>query len=140
MPLTGETLNPTPNGAGTSESSQKAHARAAVVVPTRRRAGYLRVALESVLPQAEAAGAEVLVVLDGPDDESESVARELGAEVVAHDRPRGLNAARNTALEHTTGGLVCFVDDDVEVRPGWLDALLEAAVAEPELDVFTGPV
>src|SRR3954471_2146702 len=111
---------------------------AAVVIPTRARPAYLRVALGSVLPQA--GDAELLVVLDGPDSASEAVAKELGARVVAHDRPLGLNAARNTALDHTTSELVCFLDDDVEVRPGWLEALREAAEACPDVDVFTGPV
>src|SRR3954447_9455856 len=111
---------------------------AAVVIPTRARPAYLRVALGSVLPQA--GEAELLVVLDGPDAASDAVAKELGARVVAHDRPLGLNAARNTALDHTTSELVCFIDDDVEVRPGWLDALRGAAEACPDVDVFTGPV
>ena len=36
---------------------------------------------------------------------------------------------------------MCFVDDDVEVRPGWLDALLAAAAACPdEVAVLTGPI
>src|SRR4051812_31495365 len=113
---------------------------ASVVIPTRERAGYLAVALDSVLPQARDAGAEVLVVLDGPDAASEAVARERDVPVVAHDAPFGLNAARNTGIAHTTGELVAFVDDDVEVRPGWLEALLGAAREHPGADVFTGPV
>src|SRR3954471_21229784 len=113
---------------------------ASVVVPTRDRARYLAVALDSVLPQARAMDAEVLVVLDGPDAESAAVASARDARVIAHARSRGLNAARNTGIAETSGELVVFVDDDVEVRPGWLDALLAAAAAEPEVDVFTGPV
>src|SRR3954452_7104607 len=111
-----------------------------VVVPTRDRARYLAVALDSLLPQARALDAEVLVVLDGPDAESAAVARQRGARVIGHARSRGLNAARNTGIAETTGELVVFVDDDVEVRPGWLEALMGAAGAEPEVDVFTGPV
>src|SRR3954470_1391501 len=115
-------------------------APASVVVPTRDRSAYLGVALDSVLPQARAAGTEVLVVLDGPDAESAAVASARGVRVISHTRSRGLNAARNTGIAETSGDLVVFVDDDVEVRPGWLDALLAAAAAEPEVDVFTGPV
>src|SRR4051795_6284982 len=115
-------------------------APASVVIPTRDRAGYLGVALDSVVPQARAAGAEVLVVLDGPDAESAAVSSARGVRTISHARSRGLNAARNTGIAETSGDLVVFVDDDVEVRPGWLDALLAAAAAEPEVDVFTGPV
>jgi GT2 family glycosyltransferase len=113
---------------------------AAIVVPTRDRAAYLRVALASIVPQARDAGADVLVVIDGPDPASAAVARELGAGVVVHEQPLGLNAARNTGVAHTESELVAFVDDDVAVRPGWLAALLDAADRHPDVDCFTGPI
>jgi GT2 family glycosyltransferase len=116
-------------------------ARAAVILPTRDRAPYLDVALRSIAPQAAAAGAEVLVVLDGPDVASRAVAERRGARVVAHDAPRGLNAARNTAIDATDADLLVFVDDDVEARPGWLAALLDADAALAEAyGVLTGPI
>jgi glycosyltransferase involved in cell wall biosynthesis len=115
--------------------------QAAVAVPTQRRARYLEVALASLAPQARAEGAELIVVDDGPDEETRATAARHGARYVAHDRPRGLNAARNTALDATEAELVCFVDDDVEAHPGWLRALLGAAAACPdEVGVFTGPI
>src|SRR4051794_29495089 len=113
---------------------------ASIVVPTRDRAPYLAVALDSLVPQARAAGADVLVVLDGIDAASAAVARERGARTVSHAHARGLNAARNTGIAETRGDLVVFVDDDVEVRPGWLEALLGAAADLTGVDVFTGPV
>jgi GT2 family glycosyltransferase len=114
--------------------------RAAVAIPTQRRASYLEVALASIAPQARAAGAEVLVVDDGPDEATRAAASRHGARYLPHAAPRGLNAARNTALHATDAPLVCFVDDDVEVRPGWLEALLAAAADCPdEVAVLTGP-
>src|SRR3954471_7054307 len=109
---------------------------ASVVIPTRNRAPYLAVALDSLLRE----GADVLVVLDGTDPASEAVAHERGVRVLALEAPRGLNAARNAGIEATDGELVIFVDDDVEVRPGWRQALLDAADREPEIEVFTGPI
>jgi GT2 family glycosyltransferase len=115
--------------------------KAAVAIPTQRRAAYLDVALASVTPQARAADAEVLVVDDGPDEATRATVEGHGARYLRHDAPRGLNAARNTALRATDAELVCFVDDDVAVRAGWLDALLRAAAACPdEVGVFTGPI
>jgi len=72
--------------------------KAAVVIPTQRRAPYLEVALASIVPQARAAGAEVLVVDDGPDDATRAVAERHGARYLRHDAPRGLNAARSRDL------------------------------------------
>ena len=113
---------------------------AAVAIPTKHRADYLDVALRSLAPQCAAHGAELLVVDDGPDDATRAVAERHGAAYVAHDPSRGLNAARNTAVEHTTADLLCLVDDDVEAHEGWLAALLEAAERHPEVEVFTGPI
>ncbi len=60
------------------------------------------------------------------------IAERFGARYVAHGRPlwpqRG---AQHAAWRESTGELVVFVDDDVRVRPGWLDALLRAAEARP---------
>src|SRR5688572_26044714 len=114
---------------------------ASIIVPTRERAGYLDVALASIVPQAAAAGAEVLVVDDGPSDATRETAQRHGARYVAHAASRGLNAARNTGIDAAGGELLVFVDDDVAVRTGWLDALLRAdARAEPDVGVLTGPI
>jgi hypothetical protein len=43
-------------------------------------------------------------------------------------------------VKHATGELIVFVDDDIEAAPGWLAALLDAARAHPETEVFAGPI
>jgi len=114
---------------------------ASVIVPTRARPAYLDVALASILPQAREARAEVLVVDDGPDAATRAVAARHGARYVAHERPLGLNDARNTGVDEARSDVLAFVDDDVAVHPGWLRALLDAeAQAEPDVDVLTGPI
>ena len=111
------------------------------MIPTRERLPYLEVALASVCPQAQAAGAEVLVVDDaGESARARALAELHGARYLAHPRPLGLNAARNSGVEHSGGALVVFIDDDVRVSPGWLQALLRAQEENPAVDVFTGPV
>jgi glycosyltransferase involved in cell wall biosynthesis len=114
---------------------------ASIVVPTRARPGYLEVALASIAPQAAQAGAELIVVDDAGSSESgRELAERLGARYEPHPRPLGLNVARNTGVERSTGELVVFVDDDVEVCDGWLAALLRAAEEYPDVEVFTGPI
>ncbi len=113
---------------------------ASIIVPTRGRPEYLAVALASIAPQAAAAGAEVLVVEDGPPGPSAAVAAAHGAVHRALGARRGLNAARNAGLQATAGALVVYVDDDVEAWPGWLGALLAAGRADPGVDVFAGPI
>ena len=114
---------------------------ASIVVPTRNRLDYLRVALASIAPQAAQAAAELIVVDDaGPSEQARLLAERFGARYEPHPSPLGLNVARNTGVEHSRGALVVFVDDDVDVRPGWLEALLTAAREHPAVEVFTGPI
>src|SRR3954471_17764890 len=116
-------------------------APAAVILPTAGRPAYLDVALTSIVEQAQAFGADVLVVDDGPSAATRAAAARHGARYVAHDRPRGLNAARNTGARETTAPLLAYVDDDVAVRPGWLAALIVADAALPaDVGVLTGPI
>ncbi|WP_210491561.1 glycosyltransferase family A protein [Patulibacter sp. SYSU D01012] len=112
----------------------------AVAIPTTGRPAYLDHALASVMPQARELGAEVLVVDDGPSAGTRAVAARHGARCVTHPRRRGLNASRNAAIAATDADLVCFLDDDVEVVPGWLHALQAAAAAHPDADALGGPV
>jgi GT2 family glycosyltransferase len=116
-------------------------APAAVILPTAGRPAYLDVALASIVPQAHALGADVLVVDDGPSAETRAIAERHGARYVAHDRSRGLNAARNTGARETTAPLLAYVDDDVEVHAGWLASLIVADASQPaDIGVFTGPI
>src|SRR3954447_8982026 len=97
---------------------------ASICFPTRGRPEYLAVALASVVET----GAEIVVVEDGAhDNRTAKLAAQHGARYVALGRARGINVARNAAVAHSSGELVCFLDDDVEVWPGWLDALLAAS-------------
>jgi GT2 family glycosyltransferase len=68
------------------------------------------------------------------------VARRHGAAFFSLPQPAGLNAARNAAAARLSGGLIVFVDDDVQAPPGWLDALLDGVRAAPDHEVFGGPI
>jgi len=110
------------------------------VIPTRRRPQYLDIALATVVPQVRAAGAEVIVVNDGQDPDTDAVARRHGAHVIAPPPPGGLNAARNAGIDAAGAELVVLIDDDIAAPAGWLDAMLAGATSAPEVDVFGGPI
>jgi glycosyltransferase involved in cell wall biosynthesis len=111
----------------------------AVVLPTRGRRAGLAIALESIVPQARTLGAEVVVVEDGGSEAREAAERH-GARWIGLDRARGPNAARNVGIAATASDLVVLAEDDVRVPLGWLDALVGAAVAHPDVEVLGGPI
>jgi glycosyltransferase involved in cell wall biosynthesis len=121
--------------------------QASVIVPTRGRPDYLRVALESLATQDMGRDSyEVLVVDDGPDELTrrlvQRVAERCGAPIgyIERQGPPGLNSARNTGVAAAASELVVFVDDDVEAPSGWLRALVHGRARHPEGLVFGGPI
>jgi glycosyltransferase involved in cell wall biosynthesis len=110
------------------------------VIPTLSAPGYLDVTLASVVPQAEAAAAEVIVVSDGPDPATAAIAERHRAQLISLDEHRGLNAARNAGIDAARSDLLVFIDQDVDAPAGWLDALIAGVRATPEREVFGGPI
>jgi glycosyltransferase involved in cell wall biosynthesis len=111
-----------------------------VVVPTRGRAAYLEVTLDSLLRQRTRIPHEILVVDDGATDGTRDVAARAGVRCLSHARPHSLNAARNTGIRASRSPLVAFVDDDVEAPPRWLDALVAGAGRHAHAEAFGGPI
>jgi GT2 family glycosyltransferase len=111
-----------------------------VVVPTRGRAAYLEVTLDSLTRQRARTAHELLVVDDGATDATPEVAERFGVRLVRHGERRSLNAARNTGVREAQADLIAFVDDDVVAPPGWVDAVAEGAARHPEADAFGGPI
>jgi glycosyltransferase involved in cell wall biosynthesis len=120
---------------------------ASVIVPTRARARYLRVALESLLSQdAGHDRYEVVVVDDGPDGETRAVTEraaegsDVSVRYVEREGAPGLNSARNTGIAAAAAPFVVFVDDDVEAPAGWLGALLDGRRRHAGALVLGGPI
>jgi glycosyltransferase involved in cell wall biosynthesis len=112
-----------------------------VVVPTRGRAAYLEVTLDSLLDQRTETAYEIVVVDDGATDATAAVVSARPAvRYAAHGEGRGLNAARNTGLQESRAELIAFVDDDVLVPPGWVEALVSGSRRHAEAEAFGGPI
>ena len=113
---------------------------ASILIPTRSRPAYLDLTLASVGPQAAAAGAELLVIDDGSDPGTAGVAARHAVHAIDTGGGRGANAARNHGLDASAGDPVVFLDDDVYAPAGWLAALLCGVAANPDHEVFGGPI
>jgi len=89
---------------------------------------------------ADLAATELIVVDDGSNDASASVARAAGARVLSTPAPghRGPAAARNLGARAATGDYVFFVDADVALHPDALRRAAEAFAADPSLEAVFG--
>ncbi len=91
-----------------------------VVIPSARGGLYLREAIRSVQSQTYEAW-ELIVVMDGCDDDLEDVVGSDARITLIQQRRRGASIARNVALLEARGDLVALLDDDDRMLPARLD-------------------
>jgi len=97
-----------------------------IVIPCYRQAQYLRDAVDSALAQTYPR-VEVIVVDDGSDDETQSVAESYKERVRYYRRPNGgLAAARNHGLSCSSGQFVQFLDADDVIFANKIELQLNA--------------
>ncbi|MDZ7782420.1 MAG: glycosyltransferase [Halioglobus sp.] len=90
-----------------------------IIIPTRNRPALLQRALESVKSQTFG-DREILVVVDGSNDEYLKRYRDMDAHsedisfvYLAHrSAGHGQSYSMNVGVDHSTGGYLCFLDDD----------------------------
>lgn len=84
-------------------------------------------------------GDELIVVIDHNEQLRARVSAELPGTVVANSHGQGLSGARNTGLDHATGEVVAFLDDDALPGAGWLESL-RAPFTDPAVTGVAGAV
>lgn len=102
--------------------------RVSVIIPNWNGANLLGAALDSLRLQKRPAD-EVLVVDNGSRDNSAAIARAAGAVVLELGENRGFCRAVNEGIRAAGGDWIAILNNDVEVAPDWLDALLKRAEA-----------
>ncbi|MGH3777936.1 MAG: glycosyltransferase [Pseudonocardiaceae bacterium] len=99
-----------------------------VIVPVHGKWEYTWACLTSIEQHRPAVPFEVLVVDDAsPDRTAELVAASPGVRLVRIERNVGFVGACNLGASHARGAYLLFLNNDTEVRPGALDALVGAA-------------
>jgi GT2 family glycosyltransferase len=113
----------------------------AVVIPTHNRRASVEQTLrafssQSFLPRV----VEAIVIADGCNDGTEAIARErwpVPVRVIEQTR-QGAAVARNRGAATATAEVLIFLDDDIEVRPGFLSAHAQAHTPEDPARVVIG--
>lgn len=109
-------------------------------LPARNEAPRVGAVIEAAPTMVADHPVEVVVVDDGSDDDTATVARSAGATVVTHPTPRGLGAAVRTGLAHGAGRgavAVAFCDADGEYDPAELERLV-APIVDGRADYVVG--
>lgn len=105
-----------------------------IVVPVYNVRPYLEDCLDSLIAAARVYGqaTEIICINDGSDDGSGDILDAYANDgdclriKVLHRQNNGVSAARNAAMEISTGEYLCFVDADDLVEEDWLAKYVEA--------------
>jgi GT2 family glycosyltransferase len=99
-------------------------ARLSVVIPTYRGGSALRLCLESVTDQSSR-WFDVTVVDDAPDPATSTLVRAFtGVRYLANPSNLGFATAVNRGIRATAGDWVLVLNDDAQVEPGTMSAIL----------------
>ena len=99
-----------------------------VIVPAFNEEAYLPSTLDAIAAAADALRSstnvpvEIIVVDNNSTDDTAVVAVSRGAQVV-FEREQGISRARNTGARQASGDVFVFIDSDVTVPPGLLQAI-----------------
>lgn len=74
--------------------------------------------LEDCLLSVEALAEEIVIVDTGSTDKTKEIAHKYGTKVFDYKWNDDFSAARNFALQHTTGDWVIYLDADERIQPG----------------------
>lgn len=108
-----------------------------IVIPVHNGGDNFRrclLSLSSFVPAA----VEVIVVVDGGTDHSESLAREFGAKVIKLPSAAGPARARNLGAEAASGNVLFFMDADVTIAIDTLPQVVAAFHQQPNLAALIG--
>ncbi|MDP3319998.1 MAG: glycosyltransferase family 2 protein, partial [Bosea sp. (in: a-proteobacteria)] len=92
--------------------------------------------LPACLSALAAESVPAIVVDNASTDASAVIARDMGATVIASPRNEGYGRANNRGAAASTTPFVLIINPDVEIRPGAIAALLEAAERYPDAALF----
>ncbi len=110
------------------------HPVASIIIPAYGNLGYTAAAVRSIVDGVGAGVAyEIIVAEDASGDPDIGwLAQVPGLRYHEHPRNLGFLRSCNAAVQMARGRYVCLLNNDTQVMPGWLEALLDTFARHPD--------
>lgn len=109
-----------------------------LIIPLHAHAELTRACLRSILDHTTGARYEVILVDDAADSDTKKLLDGVrGANIIRNDNNLGYLRSVNRAATVARGQWVVLFNNDTEVRPKWLSAMLDCARSAPDVGVVT---
>ena len=106
--------------------------RVSVIIPVYGKLPYTLACLRSIARHGAATAFEVIVVDDAsPDGSADALSQVAGVHVLRNAGNLGFIGSCNAGAAVARGAFLLFLNNDTQVTPGWLDALLDCFDEEP---------
>ena len=111
---------------------------ASLVIPVHSQADLTAACLRSILMQTEAPSYEVVLVDDTADEATKRLLSVVeNATILVNEENLGFLRSMNKGCAAARGRHVVLFNNDTEVRPGWLTALVDRAESAADIAVVT---
>lgn len=119
--------------------------KVSIIIPVYNVSLYIKDCLTSVMNQTYE-DLEVVIVNDKTQDNSMEIVQSLldssripfPVKIVEHESNKGLSAARNTGIHHSTGQYLYFLDSDDVITADCIELLVAPLSANPQTDIVIG--
>lgn len=111
------------------------------VIPAYNEEALIGKCLDSVLKQSagRSEDIEIIVANNASTDRTGEVASSFSGVTVVNESQKGIVYARRAGFLASSGDLIANIDADTMLTPGWIDKVLEAFSANPNLVALSGP-
>lgn len=104
--------------------------KVSIIIPVYNEEKTIESCLQSLSKQTTKG--EIIVVDDGSTDNSKSVVSSQKSVVLLQQNHQGPGAARNLGASKASGGILVFVDADMEFEPDFIEKLVAPILASQE--------
>lgn len=111
--------------------------KVSVVIPVYNAAGTLDKCLDALYNCAYK-DFEVIIVLDGSEDNSANIAEQYPCRIESLRKNSGPAAARNRGAELASGDILFFIDSDVKVKRDAISLVDKTFRRNPEINIIQG--
>ena len=112
--------------------------KVSLIVPLYARADLTRACLESIRDNTTRVSYEVILVEDDADEATKRLLEHVrGARIVRNEQNLGYIRSVKRGAELARGGWLVLCNNDIEVRNGWLTAMLDCAESAEDVGVVT---